>query len=83
MINNLVQVLRLEKHVEYLRFIENQPREEKLLDIDEFMATRSFELTLRLFMENPRVWNAGDTIFCVGIIRTLQFFIPLAFIIKR
>jgi hypothetical protein len=80
--DNLGQILRLEEHVEHLRFIADRFREEKLLDINEFMATRSFKSILRLFMENPRVWNAGDTIFCAGIIRTLQFFIPSAFIIK-
>jgi hypothetical protein len=79
---NSGQILRLKEHVEHLRFIVDQFREEKPLDINEFMGTRSFKSILRLFMANPRVWNACDMILYAGIIQMLQFFIPSAFIIK-
>jgi hypothetical protein len=55
-------------HAEHLRFITSQPREENMLETNEFMATIFFKSNFRLFMANPHVWNACDTVCSACII---------------
>jgi hypothetical protein len=55
-------------HVEHMRFIMNRPREENMLETNEFMEMRGFKSNFRLFMEKPRVWDAGDMVCSACII---------------
>jgi hypothetical protein len=54
-------------HAKHMIFITNRPREENMLETNEFMATRCFKSNFKLFIANSHMWNAGDTVCCACI----------------
>jgi hypothetical protein len=70
-------------NVEHLIFIMNQPREGIILKDNEFMAMRCSKLSCRFSMTNPRVQDVGDKACWECLIRSLRFFILLAFMMNR